>query len=96
MVTAASASTRSGCARGSRSRRRCWPIRRLRGLLGELAERGKTVLVSSHLLSEAERLVDDVVIVERGRLVAAGPLDEVAGLDGGLEQRFLELTGGGV
>lgn len=68
----------------------------LRGLLGELAERGKTVLVSSHLLSEAERLVDDVVIVERGRLVAAGPLDEVAGLDGGLEQRFLELTGGGV
>ncbi|HEV3053493.1 MAG TPA: ATP-binding cassette domain-containing protein [Solirubrobacteraceae bacterium] len=68
----------------------------LRGLLGELAERGKTVLVSSHLLSEAERLVDDVVIVEGGRLVAAGPLAEVAGLDGGLERRFLELTGGGV
>jgi ABC-2 type transport system ATP-binding protein len=68
----------------------------LRGLLGELADRGKTVLVSSHLLTEAERLVDDVVIVERGRLVAAGPLAEFAGADGGLERRFLELTGGGV
>jgi ABC-2 type transport system ATP-binding protein len=65
----------------------------LRGLLRELAERGKTVLISSHLLSEAERLVDDVVIVDHGRLVISGALDEVAGVSGGLERRFLELTG---
>ena len=39
-------------------------------------------------------MVDDVVIVDRGRLVTAGPLDEVAGLHGGLKGRFLELIGG--
>ncbi len=68
----------------------------LRGLLRELADRGKTVVVSSHLLSEAERLVDDVVIVDHGRLVVAGSLSDVAGCEGGLERRFLELTGAGV
>ena len=35
------------------------------------------MLVSSHVLSEVEQTVDDVVIVARGRLVAAGPLAEL-------------------
>lgn len=64
----------------------------LRGLLRELADRGATVLVSSHLLSEAERLIDDVIVVAGGRLLAQGPLSQLADGDGGLEARYLALT----
>jgi ABC-2 type transport system ATP-binding protein len=51
----------------------------LRGFLRSLAAQGRTVLVSSHVLSEVQQTVDDVVIVARGRLVRAGTLDELAG-----------------
>jgi len=44
----------------------------LRGLLRELAGQGRTVLVSSHVLSEVQQLVDHVVIVNHGRLVTQG------------------------
>ena len=51
----------------------------LRGLLRSLAREGKTVLVSSHVLSEVQQTVDDVVIISRGSLVQAGTLAELAG-----------------
>jgi ABC-2 type transport system ATP-binding protein len=46
----------------------------LRGFLRHLAAEGRTVLVSSHVLSEVQQTVDDVVIIARGRLVTTGPL----------------------
>ena len=46
----------------------------LRTHLRERAARGVTVLVSSHVLSEVQQTVDDVIIVSRGELVHAGPL----------------------
>jgi len=49
----------------------------LRGFLRHEADLGRTVLVSSHVLSEVEQTVDDVVIVARGRLVRAGPLADL-------------------
>ena len=48
--------------------------RTLRDLLRAHAADGGTVLVSSHLLSEVEHLVDDVIVIDRGRLVAQGSL----------------------
>lgn len=51
----------------------------LRSLLRSLAAEGRTVLVSSHVLSEVQQTVDDVVIIDRGRLVRAGTLAEIAG-----------------
>jgi len=52
----------------------------LRGLLRYLARNeGRTVLVSSHVLSEVEQTVDSVVIIARGRLVHEGTLDELRG-----------------
>jgi ABC-2 type transport system ATP-binding protein len=65
----------------------------LRRLLRDLADEGRTVLVASHVLSEAERLVDDVVVMHRGRLLTAGPLTALTDHDSGLEQAFLRLTG---
>jgi ABC-2 type transport system ATP-binding protein len=49
----------------------------LRAFLRYLAAEGRTVLVSSHVLSEVEQTVDDVVIIAQGRLVRACPLDEL-------------------
>jgi ABC-2 type transport system ATP-binding protein len=54
-------------------------IRWLRELLRHLAQQGRTVLLSSHVLSEVQQTVDDVVIVARGKLVSAGPLAELEG-----------------
>ncbi|MET7821875.1 ABC transporter ATP-binding protein [Micromonospora zamorensis] len=51
----------------------------LRGFLRELAGRGRTVLISSHALGEIQQLVDDVVVIRRGELVAAGPCSRLAG-----------------
>jgi ABC-2 type transport system ATP-binding protein len=46
----------------------------LRGLLRRLASEGRTVFVSSHLLAELAQTVDDVVLINQGRLVAAGSM----------------------
>jgi ABC-2 type transport system ATP-binding protein len=50
----------------------------MRGFLREYAEGGRTVLVSSHVLTEMEQLVDHVVILHRGRLVRQGSLSELS------------------
>ena len=49
----------------------------LRGFLRSFADRGGTVIVSSHLLAEVAQTVDDVVIIARGRLVAQAPLADL-------------------
>jgi ABC-2 type transport system ATP-binding protein len=64
----------------------------LRRFLRGFAEQGGAVLVSSHMLAEAAQTVDDVVIIDRGRLLATGRLDELTERGGTLEDVFLELT----
>jgi ABC-2 type transport system ATP-binding protein len=71
-------------------------VRWLRTLLRGFAERGGTVLVSSHVLAEVAQTVDQVVIIDRGRLVATTRLDELTGRGATLEEAYLELTEGGV
>ena len=54
----------------------------LRGLLRGLAGQGRTVLVSSHLLAEVAQTVDQVVIIDKGRLVTQAAMAELtAGAD---------------
>jgi ABC-2 type transport system ATP-binding protein len=58
-------------------------VRWIRGLLRSLADEGRTVLVSSHLMSEMQQTADRLVVIGRGRLVADATLAEVlAGLGG--------------
>ena len=54
----------------------------LRSFLRHLAGEGRTVLVSSHVLSEVEQTVDDVVIIAGGRLVREGPLADLRSAQG--------------
>jgi ABC-2 type transport system ATP-binding protein len=69
-------------------------VRWLRTFLRDLAAQGRTVLVSSHLLAEVAQTVDHVVIIDRGRLLANGPLDQVGRNGQTLEDVYLELTEG--
>jgi ABC-2 type transport system ATP-binding protein len=52
-------------------------IRWLRELLRGLADQGRTILVSSHLLAEVQSLADDVIIIAHGRLIAGGSVAAV-------------------
>src|SRR4051812_33211009 len=51
----------------------------VRAIIREAQARGSTVFLNSHLLGEVERLCDRVAIVNRGRVVAAGPLADLLG-----------------
>jgi ABC-2 type transport system ATP-binding protein len=53
-------------------------IREMRQVLARYAATGRTVVVSSHLLAEVEQTCTDVVVMNRGRLVAHGPVTEIA------------------
>ena len=64
----------------------------LRDLLRGLAAAGRTVIVSSHVLSEVAQTVDHVVIIHRGRLSFAGALGDLGETTESLEAAFLRLT----
>jgi ABC-2 type transport system ATP-binding protein len=66
-------------------------------LLRRLAHKGVTMFFTSHVLDVVERLCDEVAIIDRGRLVALGPLDQIraqreVGQDATLEDVFLKLV----
>ena len=60
----------------------------IRDLLLALATDGRTILVSSHLLTEVEKTCDQVTIVDRGRIVASGTPDALAGAGERIEVRI--------
>ena len=70
----------------------------LRDLVRDLADEGRTVVVSSHQLGEIARMSDDIGVLATGRLVYEGPLTDFADADDerAMEAAFLAaVTGGG-
>jgi len=62
--------------------------------IADIAEhRGVTVVLSTHTLVEVEQVCDSVLILDQGKLRAAGPIAEIVAGTGGLSAAFLELTG---
>jgi ABC-2 type transport system ATP-binding protein len=47
----------------------------VRNLLRELKEEGRTILLSTHMMGEAERMADEIVLVHEGKVILSGPLD---------------------
>jgi ABC-2 type transport system ATP-binding protein len=73
-------------------------VRWLRTLLRRLADEGRTVLISSHQLAELQHTVDDVILLDRGRLITAAPIADLLNARGGqqsLEDAFFHLTTNG-
>jgi len=72
--------------------------RQVRDLIAAFRDRGGTVLLNSHLLSEVERLCDRVAIIHGGRVMREGGMDELLAGDRELEDVFVEVieaAGGG-
>jgi ABC-2 type transport system ATP-binding protein len=63
----------------------------LRELLRELSRMGKTIVVSSHVLSELEYMCDSIAIMQRGKLVACGTTEDIAHSFGGAAQRTVNV-----
>ena len=78
--------------------------RLIKDILRQLAERGSTVFLSTHILEIAERMCDRIGIIHQGKLIAIGTVAELrsqasqgvqaAGGTNSLEDIFLSLTGG--
>ena len=64
----------------------------LKEMMREHCERGGSIFFSTHVLDVAEKICDKVVIIEGGKLIKSGSMDEVKG-DDSLEEVFLELEG---
>ena len=71
-------------------------VRWVRDLFRSLAAEGRTVLVSSHLMSEMQQTADHLVILGRGRLLADVSLAEFVGDNATLEDAYLTLAAGAV
>ena len=69
-------------------------IRWIRNLLKSLAAAGRTVLVSSHLISEIAQTADELIVIGRGRLLAQTSVAELAARSTSLEEAFFALTEG--
>jgi ABC-2 type transport system ATP-binding protein len=66
----------------------------LRGLLTTLADEGRTVLVSSHLINELALSAIHLVLIGRGRLIVDAPISELLSQGRSLEDVYLQLTQG--
>lgn len=64
----------------------------LREFLRAFAARGGTVLLSSHVLTELQHGIDDLVLIDRGRVAWSGPLADFTGTAATLEEAFLAHT----
>lgn len=68
---------------------------RLKELMRERCNNGKSVFFSTHVMEVAEKVCDRIAIINNGKIIALGTLDEIHGqskLEGSLEELFLELT----
>jgi ABC-2 type transport system ATP-binding protein len=64
----------------------------LRNFMRRFADRGGTVLIASHVLAEVAQTVDQVVIIDQGRLLAMDRLVDITSRGASLEQTYLQLT----
>jgi ABC-2 type transport system ATP-binding protein len=69
-------------------------IRWIRNLLKYLAAQGRTVLISSHLISEIAHTADALIVIGQGRLLAQTTVTELSARSTSLEEAFFQLTDG--
>ncbi len=67
-------------------------VRWIRNLMKSLAAEGRTVLVSSHLISEVAQTADELIVISRGRLLTHTTVEDLATTASSLEDAFFRLT----
>lgn len=70
--------------------------RLIKNILRQIADRGAAVMLSTHILEIAQNMCDRIGIIDRGKLIASGTMQELQAAQGekSLEDIFLSLTGG--
>jgi len=71
--------------------------RLIKDILRQMADRGAAIMLSTHILEIAQNMCDRIGIINKGKLIAVGTMDELSKLGKGesnLEDIFLSLTGG--
>jgi ABC-2 type transport system ATP-binding protein len=70
--------------------------RLIKDILRQMANRGAAVMLSTHILEIAQNMCDRIGIIDQGRLIAVGTMEELQSTRGesSLEDIFLSLTGG--
>jgi ABC-2 type transport system ATP-binding protein len=64
----------------------------VRGIIRHLKRRGTAVFLNSHLLSEVEQVCDRVAVIDRGRVIASGTIDELRGAQHAIRLRLAGLS----
>ncbi|MBM9466855.1 ABC transporter ATP-binding protein [Nakamurella leprariae] len=67
----------------------------IRSVLSRYTRAGGTVIFSSHVMALVQELCSHVAVMAQGRIVAAGPIDEVRGSAASLDDAFMDLVGAG-
>jgi ABC-2 type transport system ATP-binding protein len=68
-------------------------IKEMRDVLHDYVATGKTVIISSHMLSEVEQTCSYVIVMHRGQLITAGEVSELLKSNAKLEDFFIEIVG---
>ena len=66
----------------------------MRKFLKTFADKGGTVFVSSHLLSEIQKISDHIIVISHGKVIADGEIEKVLGENDDLETVFMNYTEG--
>ncbi len=66
----------------------------VRDILLELKDQGRTILLSTHMMAEAERMADEIILVDKGKVVLSGSLEEIRG-SFGRKSLHLDFDGDG-
>src|SRR5690625_4224179 len=64
---------------------------RIRNILNDYVQSGGTVMISSHVMDLVERMCDHVAVIDKGEVLASGPMAEVTGAQS-LEDRFVGMV----
>ncbi len=67
-------------------------MREIRELIRRLAQRGSTILLSSHILAEAEQVCSHAAVMDKGRLIAEGTVAELIGVGGSVYLEVDDIT----
>lgn len=63
----------------------------IKNILLDLKKRGKTILISSHILADIEEICDQVVIIDKGKIIKTGKTSDFVKKGSSLEKTFVEL-----
>ena len=66
-------------------------VHQVRDLILSLAET-KTILLSTHILREVKAICSRVILINQGRVILDGPVDDLADSEAAMEEKFRELT----